>query len=615
MKKGTFLALIVIFFTLCTNYAQEIQHNNPTYDNHHQEKSRFWDIASKISPPVTLVVGIGYLIYSWFQGPEKKEPSEKWRSHDWEKYLKEVFKNQDESTYLKNVIHHLDGYYYHGFCSLITNMTCDDSFFNPLKQFVEQDNFFGDLEHNNVQLFFNKLPYGKQQTFLSNIREIIYDREKKARINQEREYQKELAKKAELKKKKQEQYQKELSDRLAEQDHLLFEAEWYSCQQCIRPGIFELPTRPYCQAISKKEYYLSNAANSVIKEYNLPLKKYRKNVGIEIQHILHKECIEVLEQVACDKVKPIKDMIIAFVETGRDHNQAGMILDALRAVNLCWLIIYRCTKAATLGGIQGACQIADVIVDLAIAPEEVLDEWAEGIEKTARIIFNFINRHRPNFIWEKPDLDQPTLAQEVCWLSRCLFQYTKDHPYEAIQEACAMASQGFIINQSLLRLSAFFNSTYEKIPAYLEKIAQKAQILTAEEIPVAIAAKTGELLFAAEKQGNKALRSIEKIKNTIPIPPPPIIKVSNMREFFELDFGKLLKGKVTKVKNQLYKVTENIENTYLRQGDQFYLDRLHFDHIEVFDKNGRAQLVLNLNGSVNLNKTEIALKQRRTIEF
>ena len=41
----------------------------------------------------------------------------------------------------------------------------------------------------------------------------------------------------------------------------------------------------------------------------------------------------------------------------------------------------------------------------------------------------------------------------------------------------------------------------------------------------------------------------------------------------------------------------------LKKGDFYYLDGLHKDHIEVFDKNGNFIQVLNLDGTQNLSKT------------
>lgn len=89
-----------------------------------------------------------------------------------------------------------------------------------------------------------------------------------------------------------------------------------------------------------------------------------------------------------------------------------------------------------------------------------------------------------------------------------------------------------------------------------------------------------------------------------------------MKEFFELDFGKTLQGKVDKVKGTpMYRVTKEIDHPYLTKGDYFYLDRLHKDHIEVFNKHGRINGVLNLDGSKNNAKSFVAFEQNRTIQI
>jgi len=41
---------------------------------------------------------------------------------------------------------------------------------------------------------------------------------------------------------------------------------------------------------------------------------------------------------------------------------------------------------------------------------------------------------------------------------------------------------------------------------------------------------------------------------------------------------------------------------------------MHKDHFEVFNKNGKISLVLNLDGSVNLSKTEVAIRQGRKLK-
>ena len=90
--------------------------------------------------------------------------------------------------------------------------------------------------------------------------------------------------------------------------------------------------------------------------------------------------------------------------------------------------------------------------------------------------------------------------------------------------------------------------------------------------------------------------------------------INNIGEFFKNEFGLSIKNSVTKTKNQydgqsIYEVTKKIDSAYLKKGDRFYLDNLHKDHIEVFDKKGNFRVVLNLYASINEAKTKKRLEE------
>ena len=96
------------------------------------------------------------------------------------------------------------------------------------------------------------------------------------------------------------------------------------------------------------------------------------------------------------------------------------------------------------------------------------------------------------------------------------------------------------------------------------------------------------------------------------------LKVDNMSEFFKTEFGTKIKSSLKKTSKQqqgqsIYEVVDKgIDG--LKKGDQLYLDARHKDHFEVFNKNGKISLVLNLDGSVNLTKTELAIRQGRRLK-
>ncbi|MBS9440041.1 hemolysin BL-binding protein [Photorhabdus noenieputensis] len=94
--------------------------------------------------------------------------------------------------------------------------------------------------------------------------------------------------------------------------------------------------------------------------------------------------------------------------------------------------------------------------------------------------------------------------------------------------------------------------------------------------------------------------------------------VGNMGEFFrQPGFGSEAKAgsqKTSKIYQgqTVYKASKNI-NDNIRKGDQFYLDNKHKNHLEVFDNKGNFRVVLNMDGSINLDKTRIAEAERRKL--
>ena len=82
--------------------------------------------------------------------------------------------------------------------------------------------------------------------------------------------------------------------------------------------------------------------------------------------------------------------------------------------------------------------------------------------------------------------------------------------------------------------------------------------------------------------------------------------VNNMSEFFETEFGQKIVGSLRKTKKKydgqsVYEVMKKVDRN-LRKGDYLYVDGLHIDHFEVFDKCGNLKSGLNLDGTLNTDK-------------
>ncbi|MFZ5953566.1 MAG: hemagglutinin [Candidatus Dependentiae bacterium] len=85
-----------------------------------------------------------------------------------------------------------------------------------------------------------------------------------------------------------------------------------------------------------------------------------------------------------------------------------------------------------------------------------------------------------------------------------------------------------------------------------------------------------------------------------------------MKELFKTDFGNKLKDFSQKthliVKESIvYKIKKDFGHPDLKKGFHYYIDKTHFDHIEVYDKRGFARTVLNLDGTVNYIKAKNAM--------
>lgn len=98
-------------------------------------------------------------------------------------------------------------------------------------------------------------------------------------------------------------------------------------------------------------------------------------------------------------------------------------------------------------------------------------------------------------------------------------------------------------------------------------------------------------------------------------------KVGNMYELFALNaFGKALEECSERTKflydnhARIFRIIKDSVEYGLKRGYLYYLDTLHYDHLEVFNKGGtRCVAVLNLDGSYNAAKTSQAIKQCRDI--
>ncbi|MFZ1874793.1 MAG: hemagglutinin repeat-containing protein, partial [Chania sp.] len=161
----------------------------------------------------------------------------------------------------------------------------------------------------------------------------------------------------------------------------------------------------------------------------------------------------------------------------------------------------------------------------------------------------------------------------------------------------------------------------------LNDLAGKNQA-AADTLKALIKSETWEAVAGQVKeaaQGNQlALEATGGILASIILPGkkvpyvPNAGAVGNMGEFFkQAGFGSLTKDSSQKTSKiyqgqAVYKASSNVSDE-IRKGDQFYLDASHKNHLEVFDSKGNFRVVLNLDGSINPDKTKVAAAEGRKL--
>ncbi len=206
-------------------------------------------------------------------------------------------------------------------------------------------------------------------------------------------------------------------------------------------------------------------------------------------------------------------------------------------------------------------------------------------------------------VLSKFDLSQVTAEQWV----EVIATIVADLPYDIatlqvlslVQDIGALGKVEAALEQLPVRLQKAYKLALVEHP---ELIAR-----TAEGIPIKLtAAELGELSL---------------LKNTadkLPGSASRVAKVANMRQFFtKFEFGETLANNSTKLKRiykgqTIYRLDKKV-NDLMKKGYHYYLDSLHFDHIEVFDNHGMAKFVLNLDGTQNIAKTQQVLRDARRI--
>jgi len=404
-------------------------------------------------------------------------------------------------------------------------------------------------------------------------------------------------------------------------------------------------------SFAHKTFSLSKNSEKLLDAVGVNGYHFKECYGNQVQHVLHQEHIKILEDSAniyfvSHQQQPIKNIIkdtIHFVTRARDYNHAGFVHKAMSVTDCCWAFL-SCAQSIAQGVGEGVYQGTKNFVDYAIDhPIELL---------TRPLIGNFILAYHLGTLtadlinvgrigvnaWQgnkNAQQEWEQICTNITAIKDALAEKGKTLSLqEGVKHATALVTETLLDYKCANLLSKFYQTgeckTLELIDNYKNTIPPPlhAVALTQEGFEIGIASQaaliatgnTNSVLKKLEEfgGGNSLFASMEKIgsgKSDF-IDEDRIVKVKNMNEFFDLKFGNFLKSKAEKVKGQqVYRIAKKINHEYLEKGDFFYLDRMHCDHLEIFTAKGKIKGVLNLDGTINFKKTNIAIAQNRKIKI
>lgn len=115
-----------------------------------------------------------------------------------------------------------------------------------------------------------------------------------------------------------------------------------------------------------QSYTLSNASLAMLKHEDVDPSHFRNCYGNPLQHVIHQECIDILEHTAqLTPTSPIYDYRYALVDcadAARAYNQTGNMCSALTLTDLCWAFLDY-GKAAFEGVAEGVIGAVQDLID------------------------------------------------------------------------------------------------------------------------------------------------------------------------------------------------------------------------------------------------------------
>jgi hypothetical protein len=474
-----------------------------------QEMSAVQQCINNI-PCIPELLFVGAWIYHCFA---KEKPQPNWGAGTWRAYLRKKLRLDTEQDFIYKAIHYYRGYRYEGFCRLIGDFVCDESLFDDVRAFVRSPELSTPLR----RYYNEKLKSDYRQNFSTGVEYIVQRRVQleEYRLEQEGKAERERVDR-EIKARQQQEHNQQTYNRALQQllkdqrSTIVSITHEYECREwspSVPCPVMERRVQGLhehikdAQTISRQRYTLSPTVVRTLKTYGIGEQVYQVCVGSPLQHILHTECIALIDTGAALERSALQATVIECVELGRLHNQAGYIESALKALDLCWSLV-QCSaqagRAIVTGFVQGTYQAGASIAGFVFAPVESITEYLDTLHNASCELVRFLDQHC--VLLETPYSDEPitiglvACADRTAMVAQHMLDYGRAHPYDAIRETTSLLTQAHLTSKTLEIMASLFSRSANQLKQYLQKVKEGTLSIGNQEIPALVVGQAAEMM-------------------------------------------------------------------------------------------------------------------------
>jgi hypothetical protein len=311
--------------------------------------------------------------------------------------------------------------------------------------------------------------------------------------------------------------------------------------------------------------------------------------GNALQRQMQREYQDIIERAAAlyhsthkEVYKDVLNLTMQLLQLGIDCTFEEAILPSQIISDACYTIIEN-RRAIAQGTLEAVNDIVEYAAEHPI--ETALTVFAPAEIAAYRTGCFALQTLRYTYKWlSQTDYRNFTPTKVFTKLERIYNDFAKIPIADKLRMGTALGLQiaidGTIVPIFKSRAHAGLKKMLQEL-----KSSWKSKFATVNTAQQKVSVRGEHLTHFNENQSNKFL-SRSSVNSNV----RNVLKVHNMHEFFELPFGKALIKKVKKLNGvQSYVIQENINEYGLKRGDKFYLDKLHKDHLEVFDSDGKCE--------------------------